>query len=133
MKSTPFDPANDLPPIPFTDQLLQAAKGMKEKGLKWQPHVGCFVWDDQQMIEVPSPFPNRVYFILNLGHFLKRFETIENIADKLVWLPTWHQARQICHRLNIPYAKILHVIQSSNPAEPGTELIGLYRQISEAL
>jgi len=133
MKSTPFDPENDIAPIPFTAQVFQAAKLMKEKGLKWQPHVGCFVWDEQQIIEVSSPFPNRVYFILNLGHFLKRFETIENIAKKLVWLPTWHQARQICQRLKIPDEKILHVIQSSNLAEPGSELIGLYRLISEAL
>jgi len=133
MKSTPFNPEIDIAPIPFTDQVFQTAKLMKEKGLKWQPHVGCFVWDEKQIIEVSSPFPNRVYFILNLGHFLKRFETIENIAEKLVWLPTWHQARQICKQLNIADEKILHVIQSSNLSEPGSELIGLYRLISEAL
>ncbi|MCU0645312.1 MAG: hypothetical protein MUC94_13775, partial [bacterium] len=66
MKSTPFNPKTDVAPIPFTTQVFQAARLMKEKGLKWQPHAGCFVWDEQQIIEVASPFPNRVYFILNL-------------------------------------------------------------------
>ena len=133
MKPTRFNAETDLAPIPFTDEVCQTAKLMKEKGLTWQPHVGCFVWDEKGIIEVSSPFPNRIYFILNLGHFLKRFETVENIADKLVWLPTWHQARQICKNLDIPEQEIVHVMEKSDLAEPGTELVRLYKLIVEYL
>ncbi len=133
MKSTPFNPETDLAPIPFSDQVCQAAREMKAKGLKWQPHVGCFVWDEQKIIKVSSPFPNRIYFILNLGHFLKRFETIDNIADKLVWLPTWHQAKEIARKIGISDDQIMQRIQRATLQGPEHDLIILYQLITEKL
>lgn len=133
MKSTPFNPETDLAPIPFTEEVCLAAKEMKERGLKWQPHVGCFVWDEKRLIEVSSPFPNRIYFILNLGHFLKRFETVENIAEQLVWLPTWQQARLIANQIGISKEQIMRRIEGSTSNEVGNELIELYNLISEKL
>ena len=133
MKPTPFNSQTDLAPIPFTKETCQAAKLMKEKGLNWTPHVGCFVWDEKQIIQVSSPFPNRIYFILNLGHFLNRFETIDNMAEKLVWLPTWHQTRQICLQLNIPDDKVALVFQQSQLENPGNELLNMYKLIADHL
>ena len=102
MKSTPFDPQTDLAPVPFSENVKLRARELKHKGLPWKPHVGCFVWDEQGMIEVPSPFPGDIYFILNMGHFLKIFGSIESMKDKLVWIPTWHQAGLIAWQLGIP-------------------------------
>ena len=106
MKPTPFNPDTDLAPIPFSQELCQTAEQLKQNGLLWHPHVGCFVWDKEQHIPVSSPFPHRIYLILNMGHFLKIFQTQEKIVKKLVWLPTWHQARQICEQFHIPSEKI---------------------------
>jgi len=106
MKPTPFVEGTDLEPIPFSLKHCALAKELKEKGLDWHPHVGCFVWDEEGHIEVSSPFPNRIHFILNLGHFLRIFSTIENMKAKLVWLPTWHQAKTICKNLNISQTEI---------------------------
>jgi len=133
MKSTPFNPSTDLAPIPFTNEVCQAAREMKAAGLRWQPHVGCFVWDEKQLIEVSSPFPNRIYFILNLGHFLKRFQTIENMADQLVWLPTWHQARLIARQLGLSIEQLAQRIEATISDEAGSDLIELYRLITEKL
>jgi hypothetical protein len=88
-------------PIPFDHRLLQRALDMKKSGLPWTPETGCFVWDPQAVIEAPSPFPNRVYFILNMRRFLDIFGNIEAMQDKLVWLPTWSQATQLCRELNV--------------------------------
>lgn len=129
MKPTPFNQATDLAPIPFTTEHCQLAKQMKHAGLPWQPHVGCFVWDETQVIEVSSPFPGRIYFILNLGHFLKRFGTIQAIAGQLVWLPTWHQARLVAQRLGIAPAQIYEALASQDFSQPGDELLALYRLI----
>ncbi|MGD9031077.1 MAG: hypothetical protein PVH02_00355 [Desulfobacteraceae bacterium] len=133
MKPTPFVAGTDLEPIPFSSEHCALAKELKEKGLDWHPHVGCFVWDEKGHIKISSPFPNRIYFILNLGHFLRIFETIENMRDKLVWLPTWHQAKIICKNLNIGRAEI-------NAALGGEEAVGvwadaaiLYKLISKRL
>jgi hypothetical protein len=40
-----FNPQRDLAPLPFDDRTCRRALQMKADGLKWQPPVGCFVWD----------------------------------------------------------------------------------------
>jgi hypothetical protein len=126
MKPTPFNPETDLSPIPFDEQHRHLAAQLKEAGLTWKPHVGCFVWDRDKHIEVGSPFPNRIYFILNLGHFLRIFGTIEAVAEKLIWLPTHHQARLLCDRLGVD-AKEIDAAPSSGKISDG--LLALYRII----
>jgi hypothetical protein len=127
MKPTPFNPEQDLAPTPFDKRHKEIAAALKAAGLPWQPHVGCFVWDRDHHIEVSSPFPGRVYFILNLGHFLKRFETVEEIADKLIWLPTWNQTRLLCERYGIRYTFFEESVSGND------ELIELYKLLLNEL
>lgn len=115
-------------PIPFDNRLLQSALEMKRAGLPWTPEAGCFVWDPQAFINAPSPFPNRVYFILNLRRFLDIFGDIESIQDKLVWLPTWYQAAQLCRELNVP-----RPADDSGDHSDVVVLIQFYRSISKKL
>lgn len=133
MKPTPFVEGKDLEPIPFSLAHCALAKELKKKGLDWHPHVGCFVWDEEGHIEVPSPFPHRIYFILNLGHFLRIFETVENMKDKLVWLPTWHQAKIICKNLDIGQTEMNASLCSPEAAGSGDDTSALYRLILEKL
>ncbi len=130
MKPTPFNPETDLPPISFDEQHRHLATELKEAGLTWKPHVGCFVWDRDGHIEVGSPFPDRIYFILNLGHFLRIFGTIEAVAEKLIWLPTHHQARLLCDRFGVDAKEISAAISSAKPLD---ELLALYRIILNKL
>jgi hypothetical protein len=129
MRPTPFRSDIDLAPIPFGQNLRLAAKRLKEAGLLWHPQVGCFVWDEMGVIEVPSPFPDRIYFVLNLGHFLRRFGTEENMVEKLVWLPTWHQARLICGRMGISATEISEALCAASVDTPGGELLLVYNLI----
>ena len=66
MRPTPFNPESDLPPIPFDRETCQLAAALKQSGLPWQPHVGCFVWDPERYIQPASPFPRNIYFILSI-------------------------------------------------------------------
>jgi hypothetical protein len=133
VKPIPFNPASDLAPIPFEEQHLQLARQLKDRGLPWNPHVGCFVWDRQAYIEADSPFPLRVYFILSLPRFIDIFGSPEEVADKLVWLPTWHQARLLAQQLGVDPEKISGLWRTESVPPPGEELAGLYRMILEAL
>ena len=92
MKPTPFNAASDFAPIPFDPDVLEAARSLKAAGLTWRPHVGCFVWDPDGHMPVSSPFPQRVYFVLNLGRFTELLGSVEELRDKLVWVPTYSQA-----------------------------------------
>ena len=133
MRTMPFDPQNDLAPIPFEDELCILALEMKQLGLQWHPHVGCFLWDPDRLINYPSPFPNRVYFILSLPRFIDIFGSVENIVAKLVWLPTWHQARLICRQLEIADDVILVLMQGNKSLTLNEYLKCMYVCICTAL
>jgi hypothetical protein len=133
MKPVPFNPSTDLATTPFTRSHVELAREMKRLGLDWQPHVGCFVWDSDGRIAVDSPFPERIYFILSLPRFIDMFGSREAVAEALVWLPTWHQARLLCRRYDVADERVA-AIWAGNPAiDPGRELIDLYGLLIEAL
>ena len=133
MTSKRFDPEKDLAPMPFDERICLRALEMKKCGLVWRPHVGCFVWDLDESIKPASPFPGRIYFILSLPRFIELFDTTEQIAEKLVWLPTWHQARLLCRQLGIINQAIHAGRQDGNAFLPVDELLHIYGLIVEAL
>jgi hypothetical protein len=133
VKSTPFDSAIDLAPTPFEESHCLLALRLKKAGLKWKPHAGCFVWDREGIIKVPSPFPQQIYFILNLGRFLEIFETLERMEKKLVWLPTWHQARVLAVARGIDRQEISKLWSFGRIETPGDELSLLYELLLKKL
>jgi hypothetical protein len=82
----------DLPPIPIETVVLEGAYRLKRNGLKWEPRVGCFVWDRESVLPVPSPFPLNVFFVLSMKRFLQFFDDVGTMEEKLVWIPTIGQA-----------------------------------------
>ncbi len=133
MKPTPFNPETDLPPVPFEEKHFRLATALKEQGLSWKPHVGCFVRDPGGFIQAASPFPGRVYFILNLGHFLKIFGSVEEITKKLLWLPTWHQALLVCRELGVREGDVREGRSKMGEFQPGDELLAVYELILKRL
>ncbi len=132
MTPVAFDPSKDLAPLPFDDRICRQALQMKAAGLKWRPHVGCFVWDPGNHIQQDSPFPNRIYLVLSLPRFIEIFGDIENMVEKLVWLPTWHQARLLCQGLGMPDDAVAKLWQGSENLSPGDELLAIYQVIIDA-
>jgi len=118
-----------LSPIPMDDRIMQLALQMKKAGLPWEPEVGCFVWDREEIIAQPSPFPKRIYFILSMKRFLAIFGDLEKMKRHLVWLPTWFQARQIMRRLQIGDVGL----DKDQPTTAEDEMAGIYRCILRAL
>ena len=133
MKPIAFNPQKDLAPMVFDSHICQLAQEIKRLGIRWQPHVVCFVWDPDKIIEVNSPFPHRIYFILSLPRFMDIFGSPEAIVEKLVWLPTWHQARLLCQQLNVPDDAVAHIWQRRTSLSAGEELQKIYQLIIDAL
>ena len=130
MTAKRFDPKKELTPIPFNESICLRALEMKTSGLVWRPHVGCFVWDPDKYIKPDSPFPDRIYFILSMARFIEIFDTTEQITNKLVWLPTWYQARIVCQQLGVSDDAIDAIRQRDLPVE---ELFYIYGLIVEVL
>ena len=133
MKPIPFNSQKDLAPVFFDIKTCRLANELKRLGIPWQPHVGCFVWDSDEHIKAESLFPHRIYFILSLPRFIDIFGSIEAIAEKLVWLPTWHQARLLCQQLDVPDSAVANIWQSETPPPAGDELQQIYTLLIAAL
>jgi hypothetical protein len=133
MKPITFNPENDLAPIPFNKQVCRLAMQMKQLGLTWRPHVGCFVWDPDGFIRPESPFPDQIYFILSLPRFIDIFGTVDDIAEKMVWLPTWHQARLLCQKLGVSDEAVTSMLQNAEALTAGEDLIKIYELLIDTL
>lgn len=133
VKTVAFDSDHDLAPIPFTRRLAEGAHRLKILGLPWSPHVGCFVWDPDGLIGVPSPFPLNIYFILSLPRFVAIFGSREAIAEQLVWLPTWHQAHCLCARFGVADALAADLGQTGPAPAAEDHLMALYDLLARAL
>ena len=117
MKPIPFNSQKDLAPVVFDTKTCRLANELKQLGIPWQPH---------EHIKAEAPFPHRIYFILSLPRFLDIFGSIEAITEKLVWLPTWHQARLLCQQLGVPDQVVANMWQSQTPPSAGEELRQIY-------
>ena len=133
MKPVHFNPEKDLAPTPFDRRHLLLAEKLKHLGLPFTPHAGCFVWDPQELISAPSPFPDRVYFILSLSRFVGILGSLEEVATCLVWLPTWHQARLLCEERGIGGGRVADLFRRLEPLPPGDELLQLFALLADDL
>lgn len=133
MQSQPFDEKKDYAPTPFDRRHFEMAARLKEAGLRWWVHVGCFAWDPEGYLADFSLLPNRVYYLLNISIFARALGGIEKIHRKLVWLPTWHQARLLCREYNVSDEAVAAIWSSSVPMGPGDELIAIYELLLQKL
>ncbi len=131
MHPEPFDESRDYAPTPFDRRHCEMAARLKEAGLRWFVHVGCFAWDAGGVLIDFTPLPNNVYFILNLSIFARALGGVDQIHRKLVWLPTWHQARLLCREHGVPDEAVAAIW--SSPMGPGDELLALYELLLEKL
>lgn len=72
-------------------------------------------------------------FYTQFARFISIFGSLEAIEDKLVWLPTWHQARLLAMRLGVSHEKMSGFWGPDSVPSPGDALLGMYRLIIAAL
>ena len=113
----------------FSEEELDLAQLFKALGLGWTPNVGHYVLDQSNVIECSSPFQDRVFFILDLKHFLRRCETLEGVIEKMCWLPTWEQARGILSSMQVDSQTIAERLVATKAIEFNEERLELYRLI----
>lgn len=106
---------------------------MKEAGLTWTPQPGCYVWDPLGRIGAPSPFPEGIYFILDLKHFLRRLGNLETITTELVWLPTVDQALWLCSEYGVHPDSLGVFDHGRSWLSPDESLLVLYQALLHSL
>ncbi|MBN8601831.1 MAG: hypothetical protein E6R05_05470 [Candidatus Moraniibacteriota bacterium] len=111
----------------FTDLDIELAKAIKKAGFNWKPEPGHFVLDDDQVFHHASPFQDHVFFILDLQHFLRYTGSIDGMKSRLVWLPSWHDAREQLRKLGVTDALMAAYLHDHKAIENGNELEWLLR------
>lgn len=119
--------------LEFCDEELDLAQLFKAYGLDWTPTVGHYVLDQSDLIECDSPFQDRVFFILDLKHFLRRSETLENLKERMCWLPTWEQSRKLLRDYGVDDQYVAKHLSATNAIEQGHERLELYRLLEEQI
>lgn len=117
----------------FSQQEIDAARRLRDLGLRWFPAPGHFVFDEARAVEQPSPFQERVYFILELKHFLRRTGGVDRLRSALFWLPTWYDARELLQSQGVTDAEVADALQHAGAIESRSELLALYGLIAVGL
>ncbi len=113
----------------FSDRMIELAIAMKSAGVPWQPSAGHYVFDKGRIVQRASPFQDGVYFVLNLPHFVKLAGGVDAFVDKMVWLPTWEQARQVLRDAGMTDQCLQSVLLEKNSIARQEELVTLYELI----
>lgn len=117
----------------FRESEITLARKLKATGLPWTPAPGHYVYDEAGLIEAPSPFQDRVYFILDLKHFLRRTESMGHLIESMTWLPDWKQTRILLHEHGVTNEQVQQCLIENNAISQNTELVCLYRLLLEVL
>jgi hypothetical protein len=117
----------------FSDEEIELAQLFKAYGLEWEPRCGQYVLDQSELIECASPFQPRVFFILDLRHFLRRAGTVEELKRRLCWLPDWQDCRQLLQHMGLGSEVVARRLAASCAIEDNCERLELYRLIEEQL
>ncbi|MCS7469398.1 hypothetical protein NZK35_22325 [Stieleria sp. ICT_E10.1] len=113
----------------FTDRMIELAIAMKSAGVPWQPSAGHYVLDQDRVVQRASPFQEHVYFVLNLPHFVKLAGGVDAFVDKMVWLPTWEQSRQVLRDAGMTDQCLQSILLEKNSIARQEELVTLYELI----
>jgi hypothetical protein len=119
--------------VKFTQRLIDIAIELKKLELPWEPAVGNYVYDVNNVVKPSSPFQEGVYFLLNYDCFTSRLGGVERFRDVLVWLPTWDDARQLLRSLGCDDAEQSRELAQSGAIDNGSELLKLYEMLLERL
>ena len=117
----------------FTGEQVGKAKRLKQLGLPWRPKAGHYVLDVTGFCPQPSPFQEGVYFILNYDFFMKKVGGVDRFKEIMIWLPTWHDVRQLLRQFDVDDENVLKTLTASHAIERGEELDALLDLLIDVL
>jgi hypothetical protein len=117
----------------FTAEEIEMARQLRHLGLPWVPRPGHYVHDETAFCQKGSPFQDRVYFILNYDYFINQVGGVDRFKQIMLWLPTWHDARNTLRSLGVSDAEVSTELQHHRAIENQRELLSLYAMIAARL
>ena len=117
----------------FSDVEILLAKRLRELGLTWVPTVGHYVFDETGFCRKPSPFQDRVYFVLNYDYFVQAVGGVDRFKEIMIWLPTWEDLRVALRNRGVSDLEIAAHLTKQRAIESGAERRVLYELLTVLL
>jgi hypothetical protein len=117
----------------FTREEIEMARQLRQLGVPWEPQAGHYVYDETGFCRKGSPFQSRVYFILNYEYFMNQVSGVDRFKQIMLWLPTWHDARDLLRSLGVSDTEVNTELQNHRAIENQRELLSLYEMIATKL
>lgn len=117
----------------FSEEEIQTARRLRDNGLAWEPQAGHYVYDETGFCKQTSPFQDKVYFILNYPYFMRAVGGVERFKEIMLWLPTWHDLRQMLRDLKVTDLQVAMYLKERKAIELGDERLALYELMGECL
>ena len=117
----------------FSQEEIELAKRLRAHGLTWEPRAGHYVYDETGFCPHESPFQDKVFFILNYKYFMKVVGGVDRFKEIMIWLPTWHDSRQILRSLQVSDSRIAAYLEQHKAIENGCERKALFELIAGCL
>lgn len=115
----------------FSDRLIELAVRLHSSRHEWKPAPGHYVLDPHRIVERASPFQERIYFVLNYPHFVRLAGGEDQFREKLVWLPTFEQARELLRSIGVSNVQQQQLLIETDSIAENRELETLYEAIVE--
>jgi hypothetical protein len=125
--------SGDQPHSRFSSRAIELAAELKAAGLAWEPQPGHFVYDPQHVLPHTSPFQDRVFFILDISHFLRYAGSYKSLVERMIWLPAWWDARDWLRNAGAEDAAVAETLHRRQSITRCEELVVLYEMILERL
>ncbi len=117
----------------FSEAEIEAARRLRRGGLRWEPQAGHYVYDETGFCKQASPFQEKVYFILNYPYFMKAVGGVDRFKDIMLWLPTWHDLRQVLRDFRVSDGDVASFLRERGAIESGQERLALYEWVESLL
>ena len=132
-RTSPVEKASHLDTSGDKALALTLKRKLHDSKLPWQPQAGNYVYDIKGIIEKSSPFQEKVFFILDIKHFLKRARSMNGIKESMCWLPLWEDCRNILKELDVSWSRIESQLVKNSAFENNTERQVLYEIILDEI
>jgi anthranilate phosphoribosyltransferase len=130
---TSESPQNTSPHPRFSKRAIELAKELKQSGLVWEPQPGHFVYDPQRVLPHESPFQDRLFFVLDLKHFVRHAGSVQQMVEQMTWLPAWWDARLWLRNAGVDDAQVASHLVERKAIARNDELVVLYEMMLERL
>ena len=119
--------------VRYTEREIELARQLRRDGLSWEPQAGHYVYDETAFCQQPSPFQDRVYFVLNYPYFMKAVGGVDRFKEIMTWLPTWDDARDVLRAFHVSDVEVFDHLQKQRAIEKRCERLALYELIASKM